>query len=116
MRKQERIWKQYPNAHTWQSLKDVRKSYCRAIHMEKRRIISGNVVRAQKNPKELYHLTQALTGCQVENPLPKGFSDMDLAQGFSDFFYEKVKKIHQVLLRFPQFSSSKADIPPLTTF
>ena len=43
------------------------------------------------NSKHLHKLTAELTGSKVENPLPEGLSDEDLAEHFANFIIKKLK-------------------------
>ena len=43
------------------------------------------------NSKHLHRLIAEFTGSKVENPLPEGLSDEDLAEHFANFFIKKLK-------------------------
>ncbi len=90
-------------------LKAARAQYHRAIRFEKQKVTCHQVLQAQRNPQELYHLTKSLTGTSAVNPLPTGYKDVMLAEEFSFFFYNKVDRIQQDLLQYDQFSPPRAN-------
>ena len=48
------------------------------------------------NSKHLYKVIAELTGSKMENPLPHGLSDGDLAEHFVEFFITKIKKLETI--------------------
>ena len=50
------------------------------------------------------------------NPLPENRTDRELAEHFSSFFHNKVKKIADYLEQFPNYTPRKRDVPQLQNF
>ena len=53
----------------------------------------NEVTKFKGNSKHLYKLIAKLTGSKVENPLPEGLSDEELAEHFAYFFIGKIENI-----------------------
>ena len=51
----------------------------------------NEVAKFKGNSKHLHKLIAELPGSKVENPLPEGLSDEDLAEHFAIFSLEKLK-------------------------
>ncbi len=67
----------------------------------------------------MYSLIRKLTGTTKLNPLPSRYTEMDLAELFSDFFYNKIATIQEDLSHHPVFSlppTSNMDHPILDHF
>ena len=73
-------------------------------------MISGMVIDASRDTKKLYKIINNITGTKEDNPMPLGNSDMEIAQGFVEYFVEKIDKIRDkfecVLLYSPQLKTS----------
>ena len=50
------------------------------------------------------------------NPLLENRTDRELAEHFSSFFHNKVKKIADYLEQFPNYTPRKRDVPQLQNF
>ena len=46
-----------------------------------------------KNTKELFRIVNNLTGSNTHNPLPPGKMSKEIAEGFAEFFSNKITKI-----------------------
>ena len=57
----------------------------------------NEVAKFKGNSKHLHKLIAELTGLKVENPLPEGLSDEDLAEHFANFFIGKIENIRHKL-------------------
>ena len=55
------------------------------------------------NTKKLYQTLNILTGVKVENPLPEGKQDHELAEEFAEFFLSKIEKIRNNLQDVPLY-------------
>ena len=64
----------------------------------------NEITKFEGNPKHLHKLTAELTGSRVENPLPEGMSDEDLAEHFANFFIEKIKNIKDKLNNYTLYN------------
>ena len=64
----------------------------------------NEVTKFKGNSKHLYNLIAELTGSKVENPLPEGLSDEELAEHFADFFIGKIENIRDKLNSYTLYS------------
>ena len=46
-----------------------------------------------KDTKQLFRIVNSLTGCNTQNPLPPGNTSEEIAEGFAEFFSNKITKI-----------------------
>ena len=76
------------------------------LYSAKRDVISSKVMDCGKDTQKLYALVNNLLGTRKENSLPSTDSPEELAENFSNFFFEKVEKIWQEL------NSHSKYIPP----
>ena len=68
------------------------------------------VIDAGRDTRKLYKIINNITGTKEDNPMPPGDSDTEIAQGFVEYFMEKIDKIRDkfecVLPYFPQLKMS----------
>ena len=55
------------------------------------------VINAGRDTKKLYKIINNITGTKEDNPVPLGDSDTEIAQGFAEYFVEKIDKIRHSL-------------------
>ena len=55
--------------------------------------ITEKVTECVGNTKKLYSLVSYLTGSEIENPMPSGKMDGELAEEFAEYFMQKIKTI-----------------------
>ena len=114
-RNRERIWKRYPQEHTWKALKVERGKYKKMLRKAKQDSISEKVIECGRDLKQLYKLVEHLTGTKADNALPCRSSNEDLANEFADFFISKIRKIRDNLSQYEGYVPTRTkDIPPLS--
>ena len=79
-------------------------------------MISGMVIDAGRDTKKLYKIINNITGTKEDNPMPLGDSDTEIAQGFAEYFVEKIDKIRDKFECVPPYSPQVEDIPRLRNF
>ena len=63
--------------------------------------------------KSLHKLVNNLANKTVENPLPPGKSDADLADDFASYFENKILTIREMFNSIAQYESTPAEVPKL---
>ena len=53
--------------------------------------ITEKVIECAGNTKKLYSLVSYLTRSEIENPMPPGKTDGELAEEFAEYFMQKIK-------------------------
>ena len=69
-----------------------------------------------KNTKELFRIVNNLTGCTTHNSLPQGKTNEDIAEGFAEFFSNKIIKIWQSFTGTLQYYPEETNTPKCTSF
>ena len=64
----------------------------------------NEITKFKGNSKHLHKLIAELTRLNVENPLPNGLSDEDLAEHFATFFIEKIENIRNKLNNYTLYN------------
>ena len=64
----------------------------------------NEITKFKGNSKHLHKVIAELTGSRVENPLPEGMSDEDLAEHFANFFIEKMENIRDKLNNYTLYN------------
>ena len=64
------------------------------------------VIDASRDTKKLYKIINNITGTKEDNPMPLGDSDMEISQGFAEYFVEKIDKIRDKFECVPPYSPS----------
>ena len=113
-RDRERIWKRYPQEHTWKALKVERGKYRKMLRKAKQDSISEKVIECGRDLKQLYKLVEHLTGTKADNPLTCRSSNEDLANEFADFIISKIRKIRDKTQYEGYVPTRTKDIPPLS--
>ena len=67
-----------------------------------------------KNTKELSRIVNNLTGCNTQNPLQPGKSSQETAEGFAEFFSNKITKIQQSFTGTLQCCLKETNTPKLS--
>ena len=62
------------------------------------------VIDAGRDTKKLYKIINNITGTKEDNPMPLGDSDTEIAQGFVEYFVEKIDKIRDKFECVPPYS------------
>ena len=74
------------------------------------------VIDAIRDTKKLYKIINNITGTKEDNTMPQGDSDMEIAQGFAEYFVEKIDKIRGKFECVPLYSSPVENITRLRKF
>ena len=61
-------------------------------------------------------MLNSILGNKNENQLPKGTTDSQLAEDFTDFFLEKIYKIREGFTNLPVYQPNERDTPKLKNF
>ena len=116
VRNREKIWRKYRQPHQWTAYKVEHNRYKNLINFSKSSHISGLVVSAKGDVKKLYQLLNTITGKVDDNPFPKSDSDEALANGFAEFFLNKIQRICDVLNDKPTLDVLDREVPRLLRF
>ena len=71
--------------------------YTKNLNITRMIYTQNEVTKFKGNSKHLYKLIAELTGSKVENPLPEGLSDEELAEQFANVFIGKNENIREKL-------------------
>ena len=115
-RKCVKVWSQSHTNTDWSSIKRARNAYGSLLKKEKKLYYSSKVLENKGNIKKLYNTINGLGKREKINPLPENRTDRELAEHFSSFFHNKVKKIADYLEQFPNYTPRKRDVPQLKNF
>ena len=84
--------------------------------MKKKQIITKQIINNSINTKDLFRIVNNLTGCNTHNPLQPGKTSEEIAEGFAEFFSNKITKIWQSFTGTPQYYPEETNTPKLTSF
>ena len=79
-------------------------------------MLSDKVSGCSQDTKKLYSIVNGLIGRTVENPMPESESDEQLAEDFTDYLLEKIKKIQDLLSSYQQYKLNHKSTPTFSTF
>ena len=79
-------------------------------------VLSDKVSGCGWDMKKLYSIVNGLIGRTVENPTPESESDEQLAEDFTDYFMEKIKKIWDSLSGYQKYKPNHKSTPTFSTF
>ena len=69
-----------------------------------------------KNTKELFRIVNDFTGSNTNNSLPSGKTTEEIAEGFAEFFPNKITKIQQSFTGTLQYCLEQTNTPKVTCF
>ena len=70
-----------------------------------------------KDTKQPFRIVNNLTGCNTHNPLPPGNTGKEIAEGFAEFFSNRITKIWQSFTGTLQYHPiEEMNTPKLTSF
>ena len=78
--------------------------------------ISTKVAACEQDTKKLYTLVNRIVGCTSENSMPKHNSDDQLAEEFTNYFMDKIKKIRYDLEQHPKYIPSVKEVESFSNF
>ena len=87
----ERIWHKYKQDHQWSAYREHCNKNTKSLRTSRMLYTWTEIAKFNGNSKYLYKLIVELTVSKVENPLPDGMSDEDLAKHFANFFITKIE-------------------------
>ena len=116
VRNREQVWLTYQTQDAWTAYKKECNIYNRFLKFRKKQVISGMVIDAGRDTKKLYKIINNITGTKEDNLMPPGDSDMEIAQGFVEYFVEKIYKIRDKFECVPPYSPPVKDVPRLRKF
>ena len=102
VRQCERIWCKYRENHQWHAYRNEKMKYNNMLKEAKKNTISEKIYVCNRDTRKLYK--SELTSSVMENTLPIGKSNKDLAKEFVDFFLSKLQRICDSLEVFEKFS------------
>ena len=77
----------------WMAYTIERNKYNRLPKFHKRQIITKQIMDNSKEIKQFFRIVNNITGCNTHNPLPPGNMSEEIAEGFAEFFSNKITKI-----------------------
>ena len=112
----ERKWRRTGLRADLEQLKAIRCKYTHELNESKSQHINKLIIDCEHDPKKLFQLVSNLTGSKVENPLPEGHTNKDLADSFADFFIGKIEKIRNELAQYPKYVPIESDSDEFSDF
>ena len=79
-------------------------------------VLSNKVSGCGQDTKKLYSIVNGLIGRTVENPMPESEFDKQLAEDFTDYFMEKIKKIQDSLSGYQKYKPNHKSTPTFSAF
>ena len=86
------------------------------MNKAKRTYYSKLISNGKGDTKKLYNTVNGLTNRVKANLLPDGYTDQELADHFSDYFYNKIKTIADKMKHIPNHTPPTRDVPKLSSF
>ena len=90
----DRIYKKHRGNDHWRAYTIERNKYIRLVKFH-RHTITKQIMANSKDTKQLFRIVNNLTGCNTYNPLPPGNTREEIAEGFAEFFSNKITKVQQ---------------------
>ena len=112
----EKIWQKYRHQEYLIALKLERRKYRDMLRRIRTDKITEKVTECAGNTKKLYSLVSYLTGLEIENPMPPGKTDGELAEEFAEYFMQKIKTIGEGLEYHLLYTPRDTGIPEIETF
>ena len=82
----------------------------------KRTVLSEKVAECKGDIKRLYKTFNDISGQKQENPMPEGFSELELSNKFADFFMGKIESIRDALKDCPKYVPQESLAPKFDNF
>ena len=115
-RKLHATWSRTCMNESWLAVKKSRNAYVNQLNKAKRSYYSEHILNAKGDTKILFNTVNCLTNRVKANPLPDGYMDQEVADHFSDYFYNKIKTIADKMKHIPNYSPPTRDVPKLSCF
>ena len=116
MRKCERKWIKYKLDSCWQAYKAARNSYYAKLNIKKKDVLRSSIENCSKDSHKLHAPITNLTTNRPENQWPKHKSKQDLADGFAQYFQNKILLIRECFKDISPYQSQEANVPKLYKF
>ena len=113
MKNRECKWMKYHKDHLWKAFVRERNRYNTMLEFKKNACLHKIIKTNSNNTRKLFKLVSELTGGSKPNPMPDTQSDKDLAEGFAQFFKQKIDGIQQQFNHIPQYKVPPRDTPTL---
>ena len=81
--------------------------YNNILKSSKVQSISKKVIESEHDIKKMYRLINNITGRTSENPMPENVSDETLVNDFTNFFMDKIQKIHNELQQYDKYTPTR---------
>ena len=94
-RKLERKWRKTKSESDLRDYREASRTANKQLRQAKSKYYSGIIEEHSKDPKALFRVTNSLLGKCKASPLPPGYTPIQLAEQFSDYFINKVRTIRQ---------------------
>lgn len=115
-RASERRWKKYRTDKNWEEYKKRKWDYHQHLKTQKEKFINDEVKVCEGDAHKLFAVIKSLTGVSSDNPLPEASSDKALAEGFTDFFSNKIETIRESFNQVTPFEPNPVDCEMLSEF
>ena len=112
----ERKWLKYQLQSNWTAFTVLRNKYTHLLKRKKRESIYNKVKSCSNNCCELYKLINNLTTKESSMQWPKHVSKQSLANGFADYFEEKILLIRERIINIPPYNPPSTVAPKLVMF
>ena len=89
VRNQDRSFIAYRENQHWRVLTKERNRYNKMLEYNKRHHLVTTIKETNEDPKQLFRALHSILGNKNENQLPKGTTNSQLAEEFTDYFLEK---------------------------
>ena len=114
-RKCERLWRQTHSQKDYENFIASKLQFRQYISSKKSQHINDKIKECGRDTRKLYREISSLLDLNKENQFPEK-SDDQLAEGFSNFFMEKIEKIREELATHRRFTPQDQSITQFTFF
>ena len=98
------MWSRTHTNENWLAVKKSRNTYVNQLNKAKSSYYSQLISNAKGDAKKLFNMVNGLTNRVKANPLPDGYMDQELANHFSNYFYNKIKTIIDKMQHIPNYT------------
>ena len=116
VRKREPKWIKYELDSCWQAYKVVRNTYYARLNNKKKNVLKSSIENCSKDSCKLHALISNLTTNRPDNLWPKNKSKQELADGFAQYFHNKILLIRECFKDIAPCKPQEANIPKLEEF
>ena len=109
--KHERKWFKFKLQSNWSAFSALRNKYTHHLRQKKMESIHNKILSCKTDTHQLYKLINNLTNRESETQWPKHDSKKSLADGFADYFKEKILLIREMFKNIPRYDIPEAEVP-----